>query len=1065
MTDTSGENSPFGKNHGIDYLFRKNIHRMDGIQGKIKTIYEDFHVHEITRNNNILHLEQLIDREKINQIIHQTEKDEKEKLIRSISKRDLHLHVLAKYVNRHNVETFKQFLTLLHNIYQLKMKSEAGELPQETTRDGLKKVSTPYCLFIHLDQMPAQAEPHLDENRDATPGEEPLCSDGLPLEEPTDGNKAARRNIHNVIKQYYPFLLTETKNVPQSQSVLSHGNILQGNANRGNNSAEFNKEENAHVHINAIQIYPSFNCLKTILPQDIFNKLKGNAKKSRFRENDQLEDIICQKLDEMEEKKKITKLPEQVRQFYPEESSPEGSDAAKGFFENKKRKIECETLSQSFDSNCRGGMNTPGGHKKGRGEAEVKVEIEAKGKPEREATTSNLCGGSPCDGSKDKKEGADPPKETTPTCDEEGLPPNGPVSLSNVSKNGDTGHTDCNQLSHGEHSEDTAGGNFLDKLNDHRKEKSEQKKGKKYLHFNMYKENKDICEVLHKIKVNLKKKNGDISYCGIKDKRGITVQRFCIHKAKKFDLFRMIMGGDCGSRNRSGGRGGSPSRCKNVYVSNLSYRKRKLSLGDLKGNFFKVLIRGVEDTSEEKFCALADNFRKAGFVNYFGHQRFGSKQIKNYEIGICILKKNYKQALFHVIENAGLDSSKKARLIEYLNELDASNRVVGEGEATNRVEETGEFVALTTPNDESHACRDQKDGQAEGDQNDAHEKGGPTARVEDVALPPPNCEKKPFFKKKKEKKMNGTPYRNAKEEQNQLPKDIFEIVNSISSDSHVEKTILCSLKNDKKFKNSFMNLPKDIFSLFIHSVQSLIFNILADIRMKKYGFGVVVDDLIESNRNNEQVLTSDNSTEHHSDESESDEPLYETNIIVVTHENISLYDIYDVVLPLPGDKNLVFPPNLTEEYKSVLSSLHLSLEDFRSEKNFFSAPGGYRKVVVKPRDFKSLFIKSDAAGKGRIPFIRSDLSRLLQQEGCAAHSEANSAATSEEPNGDDANPAATTRMADEMQTHITFVQSDVYHEHLIKEVPNYRTTASVLLTCSLPKSSYITVALLEVLNS
>ncbi|GAB65561.1 hypothetical protein PCYB_062930 [Plasmodium cynomolgi strain B] len=990
---------------------------MDGIEGKIKTMYEDFHVHEITRNNNILHLEQLIHREKINQIIHQNEEDEREKIIRSISKTELHLHVLAKYVNKDNVKTFRQFLTLLHDIYQLKLNSEAGELPQELPRDGLKKMSIPYCLFIHLDEMPTPANSHLDENGNSIRGEEPLCSEGLPQEDPTDGNKTTRRNIHNVIKQYYPFLLTETKNVPQSQSVLSHGNILQGNANCENNSVEFIKEKKDDAQISAIQIYPSFNCLKTLLPQNIFNKLKGNAKKSRFSQNDELENIICQKLDQMEEKKKITKLPEQVRQFCGEGISQESSNAAMGFFENKKRKIECGTLAHSFDGNCTGGGNKKVRGEEG-GEAEVKMEVKSEVKAEGRATTANLRENPPRDDSKDKAKGGDTPKGITPICDEEGVPPNGHVPPYSVGKNGNTGHTYSNQLNHEEHSENATGGNFLDKLNDHRKKKNEQKKGKKYLHFNLYKENKDICEVLHKIKINLKKKNGDISYCGIKDKRGITVQRFCIHKAKKFDLFRLIMGGDSVSRDRGGDRGGDrsggrsgdrrgdrssgrsgdgssgrsgdgsagrgdpPSWCNNVYVSNLSYKKKKLSLGDLQGNFFKVLIRGVEDTSEEKFCALADNFRKAGFVNYFGHQRFGSKQIKNYEIGICILKKNYKQALFHVIENAGLDSSKKGRLIEYLNELDATNRVEGEEEV----------VVLTTPNDESHVWKDEKD-----------------------------------------------------------EKD--------------KKTILCSLKNDKKFKNAFMNLPKDIFSLFIHSTQSLIFNILADVRMKKYGFAVVVGDLIESSRNNEEALSSDNFTEHHSDESESGEPLYETNIIVVTPENISLYDIYDVVLPFPGDKNFVFPPNLTEEYKSVLSNLRLSLDDFRSEKNFFSAPGGYRKVVVKPRDFKSLFIKSDAAGGGRIPFIRSDLTKLVEQEGWAPNSEANSAERSEEPNRDAANPAATTRMADEMQTHITFVQSDVYHEHLIKEVPNYRTTASVLLTCSLPKSSYITVALLEVLNS
>ncbi|GAW80050.1 hypothetical protein, conserved [Plasmodium gonderi] len=1062
MIEAKIEPTIYGRNHGIDYLFRKDLHNNDGIEGKIKTIYEDFHVHEITKDNEILRLEQLIHKKKINEIIEQNEKNEKDKLLLSITNKELHLHVLAKYVNEYNIRTFKQFMSILYDIYQLKENDQTDEMQIGKTVERLKNVSVPYCLFINLDDLPIQDKSHFDENGDAICNEESMGSDSHcgesafsepnSPEDPKDRNKNARKNIHKIIHQYYPFLLTETINVPKNQSVLSHGNILQNNSSNNYNCENIVEENKTDDKISVLQIYPSFNCLKSILPRGIFNKLKGKTKKSRFSENDLLENIICQKLDKIDKKKEITMFPKRLKLSDGEEVvAPDIFDAKEDdLFENKKRKFESETLSKICCEKSLKMFNIHGENKRARTEVreisndkniyEVHSYININSKLEEEKN----------------------PKETIQrTCNEKNASSSICVAKTDGRNNNDQEGIGChkgglNELPNKVQIHSRVEGIFLDKLNNFRKNKKEQKKEKKYLHFNLYKENKDIYEILSKIKFNLKKKNADISYCGIKDKRGITVQKFCIHKIKKYDLFRII-------KNDSD-TGGS-SWCNNVYISNLCYEKNKLSLGDLKGNFFKILIRGVDNSAEKKFQVLSDSFSKLGFVNYYGYQRFGSKNIKNYDIGICILKKNYKEALFYVIENSGLDRNKKDRLIAYLNEIDEKKDAINGNE-------DDENHLLNSFDDETGTQNkgiDKKNDQQLSEKiYTSNKNGNQVESNNNIPLHLPYEAVNTFSKKNNKKKKKFMHCSNKKVVHNVLPSEINEIINSISNQSHVEKTILCSLKNDKSFKNAFMNIPKNIFSLFIHSTQSLIFNILTSIRMKKYGLNVVVGDLIESNCNNEITLTNESSNdEHQSDLSSGNENLWEKNIIKVTNENISLYNIYDVVLPLPGDKNFIFPPNLMDEYKNVLNSMQLTLDDFKSEKNFFNASGGYRKIVVKPYDFKSFFIKSDDVYVNRIPLIRSDLCRLMDGEKGATECDPQNG---EEKIGDEKvddkkMDGEKINETEEMKEHIIFVPNDDYHEYLIKEIPKYQTKASIFLICSLPKSSYITVALMEVLKS
>lgn len=116
-------------------------------------------------------------------------------------------------------------------------------------------------------------------------------------------------------------------------------------------------------------------------------------------------------------------------------------------------------------------------------------------------------------------------------------------------------------------------------------------------------------------KFNISKKN--IKYAGTKDKHAITEQYISIFKNK----------------------GNLKLNKENINLEFVSFHNEPLSLGSLTGNKFKIKIRNI--SNEEIFCFNKKNKEDYIFPNYFDDQRFSNN---NLEIGISILKKNFKKA-------------------------------------------------------------------------------------------------------------------------------------------------------------------------------------------------------------------------------------------------------------------------------------------------------------------------------------------------------------------------------------------------------------------------------------
>ncbi|KAL9601504.1 MAG: hypothetical protein Q9219_002456 [cf. Caloplaca sp. 3 TL-2023] len=163
--------------------------------------------------------------------------------------------------------------------------------------------------------------------------------------------------------------------------------------------------------------------------------------------------------------------------------------------------------------------------------------------------------------------------------------------------------------------------------------------GGDYLHFTIYKENRDTMETISHLARILKLKPQLFQFAGTKDRRGVTVQRASVYRVQANRLW------DAGRTLRQS------------KIGNFEYLPQRLQLGDLMGNEFLITLRdcrfqldgdsGSEIDVERASISLGrviENFSSHGFVNYFGLQRFGSFSAGTHTIGRSMLQGNFKAA-------------------------------------------------------------------------------------------------------------------------------------------------------------------------------------------------------------------------------------------------------------------------------------------------------------------------------------------------------------------------------------------------------------------------------------
>mmetsp|Transcript_35254 Transcript_35254/g.140095 ORF Transcript_35254/g.140095 Transcript_35254/m.140095 type:complete len:455 (-) Transcript_35254:3023-4387(-) len=126
-------------------------------------------------------------------------------------------------------------------------------------------------------------------------------------------------------------------------------------------------------------------------------------------------------------------------------------------------------------------------------------------------------------------------------------------------------------------------------------------------------------------------------FAGTKDKRAVTSQEMRI---KGFGPSRL-------AALNKGLRSGQ------IALGNFSTAQLAdpLLLGQLSGNQFTILLRGIDEaTTPETISHAVRSVKEAGFINYFGLQRFGGGRNPTHEVGIQLLAGNIRKAIEMILE-------------------------------------------------------------------------------------------------------------------------------------------------------------------------------------------------------------------------------------------------------------------------------------------------------------------------------------------------------------------------------------------------------------------------------
>ncbi len=138
-------------------------------------------------------------------------------------------------------------------------------------------------------------------------------------------------------------------------------------------------------------------------------------------------------------------------------------------------------------------------------------------------------------------------------------------------------------------------------------------------------------EAIRRVAQELKIAEKEIGYAGMKDAVGVTRQTISLQKIKP----EAVLGRDLNG----------------VKVLGAVSHGNKLKLGHLKGNRFRIVVRGVTLDSSDSIAAILYVLIARGVPNWFGYQRYGI-QGNSHLIGNAMLRRDWKSAVDSLIGNS-----------------------------------------------------------------------------------------------------------------------------------------------------------------------------------------------------------------------------------------------------------------------------------------------------------------------------------------------------------------------------------------------------------------------------
>lgn len=159
-----------------------------------------------------------------------------------------------------------------------------------------------------------------------------------------------------------------------------------------------------------------------------------------------------------------------------------------------------------------------------------------------------------------------------------------------------------------------------------------------------------------------------MGFAGMKDKKALTRQWICIANMDSEEQFKQVENLD-------------------IYKTDflkITRGRKKLRMGQLKGNKFRILIRDLNDI--EKSADIANEVLKelevTGVPNYYGWQRFGKPRTNTHLVGEALIQNDLKEAVRRYVGNPSPEESlenQQARQAYDDGDLEKSLELMGKG--------------------------------------------------------------------------------------------------------------------------------------------------------------------------------------------------------------------------------------------------------------------------------------------------------------------------------------------------------------------------------------------------
>jgi len=147
-----------------------------------------------------------------------------------------------------------------------------------------------------------------------------------------------------------------------------------------------------------------------------------------------------------------------------------------------------------------------------------------------------------------------------------------------------------------------------------------------------------------------------MGFAGMKDKKAITRQWICIANMESDEKLEEVKALE-----------------KDMYQTEflkVTRGRKKLRMGQLVGNKFKIVIKDINDIDESIFEAeqALKNLEQKGVPNYFGWQRFGKPRTNTHLVGEALIQNDLKEAVRRYVGNPTDDESQDAQIARQLYE-------------------------------------------------------------------------------------------------------------------------------------------------------------------------------------------------------------------------------------------------------------------------------------------------------------------------------------------------------------------------------------------------------------